>query len=112
MDYNKLFEKISMPREGVELYEMLEAKRASNMNFASDVLRAVELHGMDLDACEKLTIQLSEKYGIAQCSFQLYIQLLLCAKAYAAYIENGWDIQVFYDSMSDIFVYASKEITK
>lgn len=104
MDYNILFEKISMPHEGVELYEALEAKRASDMNFASDVLLAVELHGTDLDACEKLTIQLSEKYGVAQCSFQLYIQLLLCEKAYDAYIENGWDIDVFYDSMSDICI--------
>ncbi len=104
LDYSVLFEKIALPREGVELFEALEEKRNFDARFASDVSAVLELHGSNLDACETLASELAEKYGIAKCSFLLYIQLCLCEKAYNAYVENGWDIDVFYDSMSDICV--------
>ena len=104
MNYEVLFEKIQLPKDGVDLFYSLEGKKNADSTLTDEIAQILALHKTDIDACEKRATELSEKLEIAKCSFLLYIQLLLCEKAYNTYIENGWDIEVFYDSMSDICV--------
>ena len=104
MDYGLLFDKIALPAEARELYYKLEEKRHNDKEFAQDVNKVLELHKDQVLECIKLTEELAVKYDIPLCSYQLYIQLVLCERAYDYYVAEGRDLEIYYDSMSDICV--------
>ena len=104
MDFLLLFDKIELPEEARKLFWDLEEVRKSNKDFDNDIKRVFDLHKDHIEECEKLTVELSDKYEIPLCSYQLYIQLLLCERAYNYYVAEKRDLEVFYDSMSDICV--------
>ncbi|MBE6688202.1 MAG: hypothetical protein E7588_02860 [Ruminococcaceae bacterium] len=104
MDYKVLFERISLPEEAVVLFWEMEAKKNSDPLLKEEIAKLLVLHGEDFETCHKNAVALAEKLEMPSCSFLLYIQLLLCEKAYDVYMKNGWDMDVYYDSMSDICV--------
>ena len=94
MDYELLFDKINLPEEARALYWELDERKNNDKEFSEDVNKVLAVHEKEILECIKLTEELSAKYNIPVCSYQLYIQLVLCERAYDSYVAQGRDLEI------------------